>query len=115
MDLYADFNRRLTLAGHIVYTVATVSTGNHVELTPLEKVHLDLVHLKKILESEAVVIVTDETRYIGESTRRELDWARLTGKRVYEGVRVDSLCRSGIWWDHDRKASTRACESEDSA
>lgn len=104
IELFHEYNRRLTLAGHIVYSVAMfgrqpgeeVTKPNNVEVTDRQKRRLDLVHLKKILESEAVVIVSDETRYIGDSTRRELDWARLNGKRAYESG-IDRLCRFSIW------------------
>lgn len=86
MDQYNAANRALTLAGHIVYTVAAVSTGNHSEITHDEKLALDAVHLSKIMESDAVMVVgrqDDGTMYIGDSTRREIMFARLQDKQVY--------------------------------
>jgi hypothetical protein len=117
MDLYQNFNRRLTMAGHIVYSVAMVSSAergtNGPNISDLEKIRLDLVHLKKILESDAVVIVTDQTRYVGESTRRELDWARLNGKKVYYGESFERLTRAGIWWAHERAMSADERQSSE--
>lgn len=86
MDQYNAANRALTLAGHIVYTVAAVSTGNHSEITHDEKLSLDAVHLAKIEESDAIMVVgkqEDGTMYIGDSTRREIMFARLRDKHVY--------------------------------
>ena len=77
-ERYEELNRRLSVVGHVVYSVAC--TG---QVTPNEKEMLDLVHLQKIVESEVVVIVTDESGYIGESTRREVLWAKMLGKKIY--------------------------------
>lgn len=86
MAQYVAANRELTLKGHIVYTVAAMSSAAvETQITDDEKIVLDLVHLRKILESDAVVLITDETRYIGFSTKRELQWAQLIGKRIYAG------------------------------
>jgi len=79
--LYDDWNRRLTLQGHIVYSIATVSTGD--TLPADDKMVLDLVHLRKIQESDAVVLITDNSNYFGESTRRELIWAQMNAKTVF--------------------------------
>jgi hypothetical protein len=101
MDRYLEVNRKLSLAGHVVYSIATRSTSAAYQpqmdpqaiggyspapdepLTPDEKETLDLVHLLKIQESEACYLITDETGYIGESTRREIKWAQMLGIKVY--------------------------------
>jgi hypothetical protein len=86
MDQFNAANRSLTLAGHVVYSVAAVSTGNHSEITHDEKLALDAVHLSKIEESDAVMIVgiqEDGSVYIGDSTRREMMYARLREKSIY--------------------------------
>lgn len=81
LDRYQAANRRLTLAGHIVYTIATVSTG--ATLAEEEKTILDLVHLRKIQESDGVVLITDESRYVGFSTKREIQWAQMLSKMIF--------------------------------
>lgn len=86
MDQYQAANRALTLAGHVVYTVAAVSTGNHSELTHDQKIALDAVHLAKIEESDAIMVVgrqEDGSIYIGDSTRREIMFAELRDKKVF--------------------------------
>lgn len=89
MEQYMAANRELTLKGHIVYTVATISSESAMKpltgspISDSEKIVLDLVHLKKILDSDAVVLITDNTRYAGFSTRREIQWAQLLGKPCF--------------------------------
>jgi hypothetical protein len=90
MDEYRKVNRELTLAGHIVYSVATISSsqaGENVKaeaqgITDEEKETLDLVHLIKIINSDACVLITDATGYVGYSTKREIKWASMIGKQV---------------------------------
>lgn len=88
IDQYREVNRQLTLAGHIVYTIAAISTQLQERvkaeevITLEEKETLDLVHLRKIQESNVVVLISDETGYYGESTRREIKWAQILGLGV---------------------------------
>src|SRR4051812_17282493 len=86
-EKYREVNRKLSLAGHIVYSIATTSTSadGFDPLEPHEKETLDLVHLKKITESEECFVITDQTGYVGESTRREIKWAPMNGIEVYTG------------------------------
>lgn len=77
---YQEINRKLSLAGHVVYSIATVSSaatqGNaDAPLTVDEKETLDLVHLLKIQESDACFLITNASKYVGESTKREMKWA----------------------------------------
>lgn len=76
---YEDLNRRLSLAGHLVYSVACFGNSGD-KLTDAEKRLLDLVHLQKIVESDAVLLVTDSSGYFGDSTKREIMWAKMLGK-----------------------------------
>lgn len=90
MDEYRKVNRELTLAGHIVYSVATISSsaaGEHIKaedrgITDDEKETLDLVHLLKISNSDACVLITDLSGYVGYSTKREIKWCSMLGKQV---------------------------------
>lgn len=85
MDQFYEANRQLTLAGHIVYTVAMSSHGDW-KPSDTEKAMLDAVHLRKIHESDCVLVVgkqEDGSTYIGESTRKEIMYARVWGKDVY--------------------------------
>lgn len=90
MDQYREVNKNLTLGGHVVYTVAAISTSltnEHIKaedqgITEDEKQTLDLVHLLKIQASDAVVLITDRDGYVGFSTKREIKWAMMIGKQV---------------------------------
>lgn len=96
MPEYHEWNRRLSKAGHVVYSVAAFEKGGD-PLTEDEKETLDLVHLRKIQESELIFIITvivsaegDVSKpYIGDSTRREIKWAKLLGKPVYTDCDLD--------------------------
>lgn len=85
MEAFGDWNVILTIAGHLIYSVA-VSAHNDLEPgrgdDDLVKRRLDLVHLAKIEESDAILVL-NVGQYIGASTRREIEWATLRGKPVY--------------------------------
>lgn len=81
-DLFLEANKRLTAGGHVVYSVAFHSHAENIEPSPDLKETLDLVHLCKISNSQMVVVVTDDTGYYGDSTRRELKWARMNGQSI---------------------------------
>lgn len=107
---YQEANTLLSQAGHVVYTIAWAKEDESAA-TPGEKMdkitkeNLDLVHLAKILNSDAIVVVgetEDGNPYIGESTRREIVWARMNGKFIYYGAgsclrREDNLTRTPQW------------------
>ncbi|MFB7874278.1 hypothetical protein ACFC06_03430 [Nocardia sp. NPDC056064] len=70
-------NRDLTFAGVIV-----VAPGEADEVVSAEqKALLDALHLRKIDLADRVLVVNPHG-YIGESTRREIAYARATGKPV---------------------------------
>jgi hypothetical protein len=80
-----EVHERLGLAGHTPYCMVVLPSqkgGNKDWYTPHEKMILDLIHLAKIEESDAIAVV-NVGGYIGESTAREIAWARIRGKIVY--------------------------------
>lgn len=84
-DLFHRYNEELTAAGHVVYSLAVFPStkgGDKNWYTDEEKMWLDLVHLAKIEESDAIVVL-DKDGYIGESTKRELNWAFIRQKKIY--------------------------------
>ena len=79
------WHEALGLAGHIPYCMVVMPSqkeGNKDWYTEEQKATLDLVHLAKIEESFAILVV-DTHGYIGESTAREITWAKMRGKLVY--------------------------------
>jgi hypothetical protein len=72
-----------TMAGRIVLSVGWWSHADADVYTPDEKVkeNLDALHLRKIDRSDEILVI-NVGDYIGESTRREIDYARAQGKVV---------------------------------
>ena len=93
-DAFKSWNKALTLAGHTVYSLAVYPSDEDSTrewYKESEKELLDLVHLNKILNSDAVVCIDSvrcpnepapATHYVGESTRRELLWTRMQNKHL---------------------------------
>ncbi len=86
---FHEWNHKLALAGHTVYSLSLFGReandqgkdGNKI-VTEEEKIVLDLVHLDKIMNSDAIVVI-DVDEYVGFSTAREVRWARMQNKRVF--------------------------------
>lgn len=91
MDTFHEANRRLSLDGKIVLTVAIVTYDGATDpqrSDPDQKRRLDELHLRKIdLAYEVLILNVDG--YIGDSTRRELAYAVAAGKPIR-------------WWDETR-------------
>jgi hypothetical protein len=79
-----EANKQLGLAGHICFSLMTFPSieGDKSWYTPEQKWTLDLAHLAKIEESDGVVMLNIDG-YLGESSLRELEWARMRAKRVF--------------------------------
>lgn len=87
--LFHKWSADLARAGHTVYSLSMFGreardTGKDDKpvISEDDKVTLDLVHLDKILNSDAVLVI-NEGRYVGFSTSREIRWARMQGKSVF--------------------------------
>lgn len=82
--VWHEANKQLGLAGHICYSLMTFPSIEKEKTwyTPEQKQSLDLAHLAKIEESDAVVML-NVNGYLGESSTRELEWARLRNKQVF--------------------------------
>lgn len=72
-----EANRRLTFAGIIVVAPSDADESP----TPEQKTVLDALHLRKIDLADRVLIV-NPGGYIGESTKREIAYARAAGKPI---------------------------------
>lgn len=91
---YQEANTLLSQAGHIVYSIAWAKENESaaapgVKMDEVTKENLDLVHLGKILNSDAILVVgrgEDGKPYIGSSTRREIVWAQMNDKQVFFGL-----------------------------
>lgn len=87
-----EANKQLGLAGHICYSVMTFPSieGDKTWYTPEQKWILDLAHFAKIEESDGVVMLNIDG-YLGESSLRELTWARMRNKIVFWTLRDDRM------------------------
>lgn len=81
---FKEWNKNLTLAGHVVYSLACYPSDNGGKdwYDQDQKSILDIMHLAKIDNSEAIVVI-NENFYIGESTKREIIYARYRGKEIF--------------------------------
>lgn len=78
---FLDAAYRETLAGKIVLTVGCFSHADGIVLTKEEKARFDELHKRKI-DISSEILVLNVGGYIGKSTRNEMGYAFLTGKRI---------------------------------
>ena len=77
----AAVNRELTLAGYIVLAPGVfVHAGD--EISDADKARLDRLHRAKI-DLASWVYVVNPGGYVGDSTRREIQYATSIGKQVW--------------------------------
>lgn len=81
---YHAANKLLGLSGHICFALMTYPSieGQKSWYTEDEKWGLDLAHFAKIEESDGVVMLNVDG-YLGESSLRELRWARMREKLIF--------------------------------
>lgn len=79
--LFDDMNLKFTLQGKIVLSIGTVYTGDHGNVWADKKEMLDELHKRKI-DLADLVYVLNKDGYIGESTRSEIEYAKLHNKRI---------------------------------
>lgn len=95
IETFHHWNHQLTLAGHVVYSVAMPTTGDAPGPDAAEnKLVLDAIHMGKIVNSEAVFLITmshtdikkkplDRPKpYVGESTAREMYFASVMDRAI---------------------------------
>ena len=88
-DAFMEVQKRLTLDGNIVISVGLFGHAGDAEvwenmdegtLTKTKEM-LDDMHKRKIDLSDAIYVI-NVGGYIGESTRSEIEYARMTGKSI---------------------------------
>ncbi|MBQ9721903.1 MAG: hypothetical protein IJV84_00065 [Bacteroidales bacterium] len=81
-EQYLEAQKRLTLEGKIVISVGLFGhSGDDEVWTEGTKAMLDDMHLRKIDMADEIFVI-NVGGYIGESTRREIAYAKNTGKSV---------------------------------
>jgi hypothetical protein len=80
-DAYEQANRRETLQGKIVLSIGMFGHQEGLDMDGPIKAMLDELHLRKIdLANEILVLNIDG--YIGQSTKREIEYAASLGKPI---------------------------------
>lgn len=82
-DEFIATQKKLALEGKLVLSVSLFghSGDDEVFSTPGVKEMLDDVHKQKILMSDSIMVINVDG-YIGSSTKNEIEWAILFGKKV---------------------------------
>ena len=81
-EAFRKANLEETLKGKIVLSIGCdFKSDDALGLTEDDKKRMDELHLKKIDLADEVLIL-NVGGYIGESTRRELEYAKRNGKRI---------------------------------
>jgi hypothetical protein len=81
MKEFIEATRRETLAGRIVLSVGLFGHAEGIDMGGPVKAMLDELHLRKIDLADEVLVI-DVDGYVGDSTRREVAYARAAGKPV---------------------------------
>lgn len=82
-DEFMKAQKELTLAGNIVISVGLFGhSGDNEVWDDGVKEMLDDMHKRKIDMADAIMVI-DVNDYIGESTRKEIEYAKSNGKFVY--------------------------------
>ena len=74
--------RELSLKGNIVLSVAQFSHFDNLNITIEEKKIFNELHFKKIDLSDFIYVV-NVNGYIGDSTKKEIEYAKSKNKNVY--------------------------------
>ncbi|MFO7618921.1 MAG: hypothetical protein R6W91_04630 [Thermoplasmata archaeon] len=80
-DEFLRAQKELTLEGHIVISVGCFGHSDDDPRIEACKEMLDAMHLKKIDMADAIYVV-NVGGYIGESSRREIEYADSRGKTI---------------------------------
>ena len=127
-DEFIKAQKELTLAGNIVISVGLFGhSGDNEVWDDGVKEMLDDMHKRKIDMADAIMVI-DVNNYIGESTRKEIEYAKSQGKFVYfyshpeahyddVGGFHDSAIGwnpNDVWCGECTRASCRGCSSKDS-
>ena len=90
---FLEAQKRLTLEGNIVISVGMFGhSGDEEVWKPGIKDMLDRMHLSKIDMADEIFVINVDG-YIGESTKREIDYAKSIGKKVNYLVQpINDIC-----------------------
>lgn len=79
---FEAINKELTLRGHIVLNLGCFEQTDDGNYNEYQKRMFEKMHKARIDLSTAIMVVNKDN-YIGESTQKEIDYAKATNKEVY--------------------------------
>lgn len=79
---YLDVMKKLSLKGKLVLSVGFWNHADNEKITEEQKKNVDELHLRKIDLSDSIYVI-NVNKYIGQSTRNEINYALKTGKKIY--------------------------------
>lgn len=80
-DIYEKTEKEFALKGYVVITVSCFPSSDNDPRLLKKKDLLDKIHLQKIRMSEEIFVI-NPGGYIGESTCREIKYAKKLGKTI---------------------------------
>lgn len=80
-DKFLQIASDLTMNGNIVLMPNVFGHTDNIEITTSKKEMLDDMHLRKINMSDELIVIS-VYGYIGESTRKEIDYAKTLSKPI---------------------------------
>lgn len=78
---FIEVMQKLTLQGYIVISVGLFGHADNIQLSECQKDFLDDMHKRKIDMADEIFVI-NKNKYIGSSTRSEVDYAITHGKKV---------------------------------
>lgn len=80
-DTFIKVNKSETLKGNIVLSVGLFNHADNLNITKDTKNMLDKMHFRKIELSDEVLVL-NVNKYIGNSTKNEIEYAKSLNKKV---------------------------------
>lgn len=78
---FFDVAKELTLKGNIVLMPFVFAHSGDI-INNIDKIFLDELHLEKINISDAIFVINKDN-YIGDSTSREINYAKTVNKKIF--------------------------------
>ena len=80
-EQFEKANAYLTCQGHIVISLGFFEQSEGTQITHEQAESFEKIHIEKINMSDEIFVI-DVKGYIGESTKKEIDYAKRTGKSI---------------------------------
>lgn len=100
-----EANRKLTFLGWVVLKVGSYGHSFHKFRNGEDEKDTDMIkrlHLHKIVMSDAIVIVSDSSYYMGYSTKMEIAFAEQLGKPVFTFLEGELQGHTNSYPPHSR-------------